>query len=297
MSAIGQSWDGFFINLDRSIERRAHMEKQLQAGGLGHYRRFSASDGNLIRTKSTRTPGEVGSYLSHLNLLRVAANGGRPIHVLEDDVVVGDLTAAAVSAVISNRVLDEFDIVFLETYIGRDVQHLRRWRVLLEEAHARAWPIERADQLQVLDITGSYLFGTTSYLAQPSGIKRLVSVLDEEWRRGPAVPLDAAIQKAARARRLRIGCLFPFVTSLDLHLNSVSEAGRAEHTDDVLVQSFLRYSFYVGADIGGVVLPAIRRLMADRFGAPDSVAELHADVLQYYLRRRERDPTPPASPD
>ena len=54
MSAIGQSWDGFFINLDRSTERRAHMEKQLQASGLGHYRRFSASDGNLIRTKSTR---------------------------------------------------------------------------------------------------------------------------------------------------------------------------------------------------------------------------------------------------
>jgi hypothetical protein len=37
--------------------------------------------------------------------------------------------------------------------------------------------------------------------------------------------------------------------------------------------------------------------MADRFGAPHSVAELHADVLQHYLRRRERDPTPPASPD
>jgi GR25 family glycosyltransferase involved in LPS biosynthesis len=297
MNAMPQSWDGYFINLDRSIERRAHMENQLSASGLDHYRRFSASDGKLIRTKSTRTPGEVGTYLSHLNLLRGAAKGDRPIHVLEDDVIVGDLAAAAVSAVIDNRVLEEFDLVFLETYIGRDVQHLRRWHGLLQEVRNRGWPIERGDQLRVIDMTSSYLFGTTSYLAQPSGIKRVVAVLDEEWQRGPTMPLDAAIQKAARARRLRIGCLFPFVTSLDFHLNSASEAGRTERTDDVLVQSLLRYSFYVGADIDGLARPLIRRLIAERFGAPDSMTELHADVLQYYLRRREGESAPPASPE
>jgi GR25 family glycosyltransferase involved in LPS biosynthesis len=292
-----QPWDGFFINLDRSVDRRNHMEEQLRAGGLGHYRRFSGSDGRLIRTSSKRTPGEVGTYLSHLNLLRIAANGDRPIHVLEDDVIVSDLTAGAISAVIANRVLEQFDLLFLETYVGRDVQHVRRWRTALDEVRQRAWPVRTADQLRVMDITSSYLFGTTSYLAQPSGMKRVVAVLDEEWRRGPTIPLDRAMQAAARAGRLRIGCLFPFVTSLDLHLNSLSEAKRAERTDDILVQSLLRYSFYVNADIDGVARPAISKLMAARFGESDSVTELHADVLRYYLRRPEGEPAPSASPE
>jgi GR25 family glycosyltransferase involved in LPS biosynthesis len=292
-----QPWDGFFINLDRSVDRRNHMEEQLRAGGLGHYRRFSGSDGRLIRTSSKRTPGEVGTYLSHLNLLRIAANGDRPIHVLEDDVIVSALTAGAISSVIANRVLEQFDLLFLETYVGRDVQHVRRWRAALDEVRQRAWPVRTADQLKVMDITSSYLFGTTSYLAQPSGMKRVIAVLDEEWRRGPTIPLDRAMQAAARAGRLRIGCLFPFVTSLDLHLNSLSEAKRAERTDDILVQSLLRYSFYVDADIDGVARPAISKLMAARYGETDSVTELHADVLQYYLRRPEGEPAPPASPE
>jgi GR25 family glycosyltransferase involved in LPS biosynthesis len=292
-----QPWDGFFINLDRSVDRRNHMEEQLRAGSLGHYRRFSGSDGRLIRTSSKRAPGEVGTYLSHLNLLRIAANGDRPIHVLEDDVIVSGLTADAISAVIANRVLEQFDLLFLETYVGRDVQHVRRWRAVFDEVRHRAWPVRTADQLRVMDITSSYLFGTTSYLAQPSGMKRVVAVLDEEWRRGPTIPLDRVMQAAARAGRLRIGCLFPFVTSLDLHLNSLSEAKRAERTDDILVQSLLRYSFYVNADIDGVARPAISKLMAARFGETDSVTELHADVLRYYLRRPEGEPAPPASPE
>jgi GR25 family glycosyltransferase involved in LPS biosynthesis len=292
-----QPWDGFFINLDRSVDRRNHMEEQLRAGGLDHYRRFSGSDGRLIRTSSKRTPGEVGTYLSHLNLLRIAASGDRPIHVLEDDVIVSALTADAISAVIANRVLEQFDLLFLETYVGRDVQHVRRWRAVFDEVRQRAWPVRTADQLRVMDITSSYLFGTTSYLAQPSGMKRVVAVLDEEWRRGPTIPLDRVMQAAARAGRLRIGCLFPFVTSLDLHLNSLSEAKRAERTDDILVQSLLRYSFYVNADIDGVARPAISKLMAARFGETDSVTELHADVLRYYLRRPEGEPAPPASPE
>jgi GR25 family glycosyltransferase involved in LPS biosynthesis len=273
------------------------MEEQLRAGSLGHYRRFSGSDGRLIRTSSKRAPGEVGTYLSHLNLLRIAANGDRPIHVLEDDVIVSGLTADAISAVIANRVLEQFDLLFLETYVGRDVQHVRRWRAVFDEVRQRAWPVRTADQLRIMDITSNYLFGTTSYLAQPSGMKRVVAVLDEEWRRGPTIPLDRVMQAAARAGRLRIGCLFPFVTSLDLHLNSLSEAKRAERTDDILVQSLLRYSFYVNADIDGVARPAISKLMAARFGETDSVTELHADVLRYYLRRPEGEPAPPASPE
>ena len=280
------AWDGYFINLDRSVDRRKHMALQLDAAGLSQYRRFPAIDGRLRKAPFIRKPGELGIYQSHSSLLRTAAAGDRPIHVLEDDVVLSDLAASAIALVIGNHVLDQFDLVVLETYIGHDIQNVRGWTQLLSKAKTEAWPVVTAEQLQILDITQIYLFGTTSYLAGPTGAKRVVSILDEEWRRGPTIPVDTVIQKAARAGRLRVGCVFPFVTSLDLVLSMASEAGRNETENDVLVQRLLRYSFYVKADIDGLALPTLSRLIHEKLGTPDSTALFHSQVLQYYLRRR-----------
>ncbi len=85
------------INLDRDVERMAHMRRELAAAGLS-YQRFDALRGDNLPTDlggyfadcRTLSPGEIGCYASHLHICRMVADGvlPSPLLVLEDDVVL-----------------------------------------------------------------------------------------------------------------------------------------------------------------------------------------------------------------
>lgn len=92
------------INLERSTERRAAMHTQLEALGLP-YEFVTAVDGHRLdpqfREQLTAvsreqgdnelTPGELGCYLSHLNLWqRMCAEGFDAVVIMEDDVRLAD---------------------------------------------------------------------------------------------------------------------------------------------------------------------------------------------------------------
>lgn len=107
--------DIFVINLDRSVHRMEQFQSLNRH--LAGYKRFSAIDGaTLIRDDLLRdgtiledcpySAGTLGCALSHVALWQLSVQTGRPITVMEDDVVVHQmfLEAAAdlVSAVSSN---------------------------------------------------------------------------------------------------------------------------------------------------------------------------------------------------
>lgn len=83
------------INLDRDIERMAHMRRELERAGA-KYERFSALHGDTLPAELARyfpvgiglSPGEIGCYASHLAIMRRVACGQlpAPLLVLEDDV-------------------------------------------------------------------------------------------------------------------------------------------------------------------------------------------------------------------
>jgi GR25 family glycosyltransferase involved in LPS biosynthesis len=297
---------GYFINLDRAVARRDWMERQLQALGAAHrYERYAAIDGQTLTPSRTtpRTAGEVGIFRSHMSILRTAASSGKAVHILEDDAALCDLTIPTLDLALYRGVFEQHDIVFTEMYFIDKVATLGAFMSLYDEiTRNRHGGIEKPAEVRVVDVSESYLFGTTSYIVGPRRINRVLTVLEREWKNGPTLAIDVLFQKAARAGQLNIACFFPFLTSIDFELGGDSSAGRKQSADRALVKRLLRYSFFARRDIPGVALPLIREALA-RQNAPDESAalELHANIFRYLLADRPAatlpdTPKPSAAP-
>lgn len=116
----------WLINLDRSTARYAAMKTRLAALGL-EYTRLSATDGyaewdHLVRNVDVPAfrrnvgreilPGEIGCYVSHLNVWQALQDSNCDVAlVMEDDVVFHDDFLAAVDQVLAKR--DLWDLVKL----------------------------------------------------------------------------------------------------------------------------------------------------------------------------------------
>lgn len=79
----------YYINLDKSIDRREYMDNILKKENI-NCKRFSAIDGNNYKNlcdKLNITPGALGCKLSHLQLLKNVKKNGWTI-IFEDDIKI-----------------------------------------------------------------------------------------------------------------------------------------------------------------------------------------------------------------
>lgn len=102
----------FYINLDRSLDRRKNMEKQLHAFSLP-FIRINAIDGvNLSKRQASHcnqaartlrgyapmTQNEIGCFLSHQAAWKKVIETGKPAFIFEDDIIFLD----GIDSVINN---------------------------------------------------------------------------------------------------------------------------------------------------------------------------------------------------
>ena len=180
------SYAGFYINLDRSAARRAAVEAQLAKFGLSdRYHRFAAVEGNPAGIINPGiAPGEVGCLLSHLTLLKQNVGAGLHVHVMEDDVLLSRHTRPAIETVIASGLIDDYDLLFTETFIPPLARELGRLKALYDRQVASApGPGERRLNLAVVE----YFHATSSYIANKNAIGRVVAVLDRDIGRHLAV--------------------------------------------------------------------------------------------------------------
>jgi GR25 family glycosyltransferase involved in LPS biosynthesis len=276
-------WDGYFINLDRATERRERMQSQFRQFALPNYRRWPAVDGKKLSRNSPCSPGELGIYRSHLSVLEKVAEGARPAHVLEDDVILCDLTGPAIEMSVRLNILARFDILFLETYVGTVFGNVSRFDRAFKEA-TRSGPIHSPSQLQIIDLGNNYLYGATSYVVSPRGAKKLAGILGALWQRGPAMPVDDTLQRIAALGRLSIGCVFPFVTTIDMETAWESSAGRNAESDAAMLQRLIRYMSFVRRDIRGYAIPMLERVLKrmPEQRDPEAIA-FYSRIIRYYL--------------
>jgi GR25 family glycosyltransferase involved in LPS biosynthesis len=276
-------WDGYFINLDRATERRRRMEEQFRRFALSNYQRLPAVDGKTLDRNSPCSPGEVGIFRSHLNVLQKIAAGGRPAHVLEDDVILCDLTGPAIEMAVRLNIVRQFDVLFLETYVGTLFGNVSRFDRAFKEA-TRSGPIRSPSQLQIIDLGKNYLYGATSYVVSPGGARKLANILAAIWQRGPTLPVDDLIQKVASVGRLSIGCIFPFVTTIDMETAWGSSAGRDSELNSAMLQRLIRYMSFVRRDIQGYASPMLEKVLGQMPEQQNSDAlEFYARIIRYYL--------------
>jgi GR25 family glycosyltransferase involved in LPS biosynthesis len=255
------SWQGYYINLDRAQERRARMEAQLRALDIGEsYRRFSAIDGTTLVHRGARLrPGEVAIFRSHLDLLHQIAGSGRLGHVMEDDILLCDLTAPAIEHAIKGTG-GSFDILLTDTFVQVSTSSIRRYYGTLQRV-LRNGPIVSVKQLSLLDMATQYLGSMASYVITAQAAGRFAAVLDVEWKRGPNLPIDLLLQREIRSKTLRACCIFPFVTTADLEASWESQSGR-DQLDLAVLQRLVRYAFFARSDIRGYAMPMLDRVLA-----------------------------------
>ncbi|HZF83553.1 MAG TPA: glycosyltransferase family 25 protein, partial [Burkholderiaceae bacterium] len=181
--------DGFYINLDRSTDRRDAMESQLQALAMPWVRRFPALDGALHPTPTGAAlgAGERACFVSHAQAIAAPSAGGLRL-VLEDDVQIAQDLPAIIGGFGLSQ-LDAYDLVFLDCQPQVNAMALMTlWSCL--QTHRIESGSGRVGGVNLYDAGPLYQFGATGYLVTPAGRERLVPLLQAELHSGPGEPFD-----------------------------------------------------------------------------------------------------------
>jgi hypothetical protein len=122
------------------------------------------------------------------------------------------------------------------------------FRRLLERNVLRAQQ-RAATPVIVLDFHHHRFAGTSSYLVSRRAIARLAGLLERELAAGPTLPLDLQYGRLTQTDGLRVGCAFPFATTV--RLESAAETtivGREGGEAIRFACDLLRYAFYADCD-------------------------------------------------
>jgi GR25 family glycosyltransferase involved in LPS biosynthesis len=253
------SYQGFYINLDRSVARRTQIEGELARHGLGdRYQRFAAADGNVLNFPNPHlSPAEIGCFTSHYQLLRQNIASPTHLHILEDDAVLSPITARTIESAIANGTLDQYDVLFTETFLAPTNFEYRDALDLFDKA------VDRDPSGKIVYIRPSiilHIASTSSYIVNRRAIPRLVEIIERALTSGAPVAIDIALRQAALSGMLATGCIFPFITSvrLDEAIDSTMP-DRGQGTLTRIASTLGRTSFFVGADMAAL------NTLADRY--------------------------------
>jgi GR25 family glycosyltransferase involved in LPS biosynthesis len=243
---------GLYINLDRSTERRAAMERQLDRHGLApFYARFAAIDGATLNSaRSTIGKGETGCFHSHYRALLSARPRGKFVHIVEDDVLLSDHVRPVIEQAIATNLFDQFDLVFTDTFVAPHLGMLKFLKASFDDLPP-ARPVN-LETLKVVDLANQNFSCLTSYVVSPKATDRLLALYQQEIALGPRAPVDLFVRGAVNAGQLRAGCLFPFITSFALDevaKSTLDERSEKTERHGVMALAALRYSFFVDRDL------------------------------------------------
>lgn len=279
------TYAGFYINLDDSVARRAEVEGEIARYGLqDRYRRFPAVKGNALGFPNPRlSDSEIGVFTSHYQLLKDNAAAATHLHILEDDVVFSRFTEYALRWVIESRAIDEYDIIFTDTFVALRNFDYQYCKALYERR------VKRDTSGKIATVRFKivkHVAGMNSYIVNRRSIAKLIDFYARKLFQGPSLPVDLAIRNAAEKGELRTGVLFPFATSVRLERTiDTTVIGRRQNAATVAAAWLGRHSFFVDSDIKALQAHAERLL---QLPTNDAHHELLARVLAFSLTNQFR---------
>ena len=277
---------GIFINLDRSTERRAHIEEQLEKLNLrDRYSRFPAIDAEQFadRARPIRREEEA-CFRSHYEALTLARQFGCPVHIIEDDTVFAQQFEAIVW--MASGLFSQYDIVFTDTFVTWDPSLLRQLKDMFDRCVGKA----AGDRtFMVSDVRSWYRALMASYFVMPNAIETVHCAFARGLAAGPRKPIDIFIREEAQAGRLRLGCIFPFITTpyhLDGSMPTTIPNREPNSAVSRAVIAMLSYSFFIDRDMSKFPIALTGKL----WSTPDEHARLMAGVLNFVVSSPEFAP-------
>lgn len=254
-------YTGFYINLDRSPERQEEIEKELARNGLGGlYSRFAASDGNTLNFPNTHPilENELGCFTSHYRLLMENRDSPRPLHVIEDDILLSPAVETMLDELISNGELAKYDIIYTDV----NIPVTSNYCVTYKEIYNQNVKLDKNGRIEstrfsIIDMKDMELASTCSMLINPRSIANLAELFEYELRRGARMPVDFLIRHLCNHSALKVGCLFPFVTSIKPENYLQTTIHSRPDVKTIRANHMLRHSFFIGADLNKLLAEAI----------------------------------------
>jgi GR25 family glycosyltransferase involved in LPS biosynthesis len=242
---------GFWINLDRAIERRRSMEGQLKVAGMGHYQRVAGVDG-LANYAGLPRPGVMGCWQSHLAALRLGAAAGGVVHVLEDDTLLGAGTKGVLDPLVMASVLGRYDVVFTDVLF--DFLTSQKYFRAFYEAARVVKKHEIPARVDLVNLKGVLFTCSNSYFIHPQRMGRVLGLLEQEFRSlnmQEPEPIDMVIRRLVLSGALTAAVTCPFLTSIDLSLmadSSINNPDAVKLQKTLLLHNIHRQAFFFGAD-------------------------------------------------
>jgi GR25 family glycosyltransferase involved in LPS biosynthesis len=278
---------GLYINLDRSLDRREAMERQLKALAFENlYSRFPAVDGTTLDPGTSRLKSsEVAIFRSHHDALSQAKGTGLCVHLLEDDALLSEHVPFVIQDAIETKLFDRFDLLFTDMMVPCHVESLKALRTEFDKRVGSAKPL-RLSQLTLLDLGKKFYGSFASYVVGANAVERVLSLYAAELERGPNVPVDIFIQQQVLGGALRAACVFPFVTStrLDHMLASTRTAAKSDDEQaSLFAMAVLQSLFFVDCDVD-YTKNALEEALAGY--PPDPRNAVMAQVMGFVLSKR-----------
>jgi GR25 family glycosyltransferase involved in LPS biosynthesis len=279
------NYSGYYLNLDRDIERRRGVENQLAALSLqAIYQRYPAALGNVLNVQApTLSPGAVGCFTSHYLLLKSLVDSPAHIHVVEDDIVFASSTEAVIDSVIKNGGLDKWDLLYTDMTIPVNLDVIREFSMLLDRC-VTFNPKDGAlsvNQFTLIDLKARTFASTVSYLVNRRSVRKITDLLAAAMAGGLGKPIDLFYRQQIQQGQLKAACLFPFVTSVNVRQNLLTNIDDRSDTDmlkSILLSTLLRNLFFIQCN------PSKLREVAEEhlgFPASDDRARVLAAISRF----------------
>lgn len=241
---------GFYVNLDRNPERKERIEQEMARNGLSGYTRFRASDGNELNFPNPALKeGEMGCFTSHYRLMMENKDKHKPIHVIEDDIVLSTQVEPLFDQVIETGELAKYDIIYTDVAVPLQNTLCIAYKSFYD-ANVKKDANGNVNVTYCLIDLKELAFGSTcSYLVNPQSIGKLASLFESELKRGARVPVDIFIRKMCQEGALKVISVFPFITSIKPESCFASSMEKRFDDLPVLATNMLRHSFFIGCDM------------------------------------------------
>ena len=216
-------YQGFYINLDSSSERRKSMEKHLKQINLSaNYQRFKASTPKPNQDLfGLRTSGEYGIWLSILSLLEKLSfeNDKGFIHIIEDDFRFNTKSIFRLKEIINIQEKKDQDILFLDYMINLPLLNLINLHLINK--------IEFGHKSEIFYPARNYYFSCmSSFLIRKKSITFLFQILSKVFlnlkSENKLIPIDMVFKRLFRSGVLKGSIVVPPLGSPDWDLDNKS---------------------------------------------------------------------------
>jgi GR25 family glycosyltransferase involved in LPS biosynthesis len=261
-----------FINLARATDRRASVEASFaaaqtsgQAAGWTLNRFEAKTPDDVAKVPGALTPVEKACFESHRSVVAKHRESSDPLFVVEDDAL---FSARAFGVLDHFLATTDNDIVFTDVALC-DLP-------TMVQAASRRDAMAAQGQFTVMDLSRPSYFGSTAYAVRAGAKRKLHAALQAAGSLD--TPYDLYLRDLARSGKLKVGVVFPFLTTVAAEGDASAIQSETAAPFDRLMNAFRRL-MYVDRDLTAVRQDLLRLRKGYSSESADLVGQVFATMV------------------